>query len=43
MIINILYIFIVMRGSLNMELKVGDKVMCYHMEGELAVLPGTLA
>jgi hypothetical protein len=31
-----------MRGSLNMELKVGDKVMCYHMEGELAVLPGTI-
>lgn len=42
MIINILLIFIVMKGSLNTELKVGDKVMCYHMEGEIAVLPGTI-
>lgn len=42
MIINILLIFIVMKGSLNAELKVGDKVMCYHMEGEIAVLPGTI-
>lgn len=31
-----------MKGSLNAELKVGDKVMCYHMEGEIAVLPGTI-
>jgi len=42
MIINILLIFIVMKGSLNTELKVGDKVMCYHMEGEIGVLPGTI-
>jgi hypothetical protein len=42
MIINILLIFIVMKGSLNAELKVGDKVMCYHMEGEIGVLPGTI-
>jgi len=40
--INILYIFIVMKGSLNAELKVGDKVMCYHMDGEIGVPPGTI-
>jgi len=31
-----------MKGTLNTELKVGDKVMCYHMEGEIGVLPGTI-
>jgi hypothetical protein len=40
--INILYIFIVMKGLLNAELKVGDKVMCYHMDGEIGVPPGTI-
>lgn len=35
-------IFIVMKGPLNPELKVGDTVMCYHMEGETNVLPGTI-
>jgi hypothetical protein len=41
MIINILLIFIVMKGTLNPQLKVGDKIICYHMEGELGVPPGT--
>ena len=41
MIINILLIFIVMKGTLNPPLKVGDKIICYHMEGELGVPPGT--
>lgn len=31
-----------MRGPLNPELNVGDKIMCYHMEGETGVPPGTL-
>lgn len=31
-----------MKGSLNAELKVGDKVMCYHMDGEIGVPPGTI-
>lgn len=31
-----------MKGPLNPELKVGDRVMCYHMEGESAVTPGTI-
>ena len=31
-----------MKGSLNTELKVGDKVMCYHMDGEIGVPPGTI-
>jgi hypothetical protein len=30
-----------MKGPLNPELKVGDKIMCYHMEGETNVPPGT--
>ena len=30
-----------MKGPLNPELKVGDKIMCFHMEGETAVPPGT--
>ncbi len=35
-------IFIVMKGPLNPELKVGDRVMCYHMDGETSVTPGTI-
>ena len=31
-----------MKGQLNPELKVGDRIMCYHMEGETGVPPGTL-
>lgn len=31
-----------MKGPLNPELKVGDRVMCYHMEGETSVSPGTI-
>jgi hypothetical protein len=31
-----------MKGSLNAELKVGDKVMCYHMDGEIGVHPGPI-
>jgi len=31
-----------MKGQLNPELKVGDRVMCFHMEGETSVPPGTL-
>lgn len=31
-----------MKGLLNAELKVGDKVMCYHMDGEIGVPPGTI-
>ncbi len=31
-----------MKRSLNAELKVGDKVMCYHMDGEIGVPPGTI-
>jgi Domain of unknown function (DUF4314) len=31
-----------MKGQLNPELKVGDKIMCFHMEGETGVPPGTL-
>jgi len=31
-----------MKGPLNPELKVGDKIMCYHMEGETDVSPGTI-
>jgi hypothetical protein len=30
-----------MKGPLNPELKVGDKIMCFHMEGETGVPPGT--
>lgn len=30
-----------MKGPLNPNLVEGDKIMCYHMEGELAVSPGT--
>ena len=30
-----------MKGTLNPPLKVGDKIICYHMEGELGVPPGT--
>ena len=32
----------VMKGSLNAELKVGYNVMCYHMDGEIGVPPGTI-
>lgn len=31
-----------MKGQLNPELKVGDRVMCYHMDGETLVTPGTI-
>jgi hypothetical protein len=31
-----------MKGTLNPPLKVGDKIICYHLEGELGVPPGTL-
>ena len=31
-----------MKGKLNPPLKVGDRIMCYHMEGETGVPPGTL-
>ena len=31
-----------MKGPLNPELKVGDKIMCFHMEGETAVPAGTI-
>lgn len=31
-----------MKGPLNPELKVGDKIMCYHMEGETGVPAGTV-
>ena len=31
-----------MKRPLNPELKVGDKIMCYHMEGETSVSPGTI-
>jgi len=31
-----------MKGQLNPELKVGDRIMCYYMEGETGVPPGTL-
>jgi len=31
-----------MRGPLNPELNIGDKIMCYHMEGETGVPPGTI-
>jgi len=30
-----------MRGELNPTLKEGDKVVCYHMDGETGVPPGT--
>jgi hypothetical protein len=31
-----------MKGPLNPELKIGDKIMCYHMEGEIGVPFGTI-
>jgi hypothetical protein len=31
-----------MKGPLNPELKVGDNIMCFHMEGETGVPPGTI-
>lgn len=30
-----------MKGELNPKLKVGDIVVCYHMDGETSVAPGT--
>lgn len=30
-----------MKSKFNQELNVGDKIMCYHMEGETSVSPGT--
>jgi hypothetical protein len=30
-----------MKGQINPKLKVGDKVICYHMDGETGVPPGT--
>ena len=41
MTINIPHIFIVMKGELNPKLKEGDRVICYHMDGETGVPPGT--
>lgn len=35
MIINILDIFIIMKGQLNPPLQIGDRIICYHMEGEV--------
>lgn len=37
-----LIIFINMKGMLNPPLEVGDKVICYHMENETSVPPGTV-
>ena len=31
-----------MKGPLNPELKVDDMIMCFHMEGETGVPPGTM-
>lgn len=31
-----------MKGQLNPELKIGDRVMCFHMDGETGVPPGTM-
>lgn len=31
-----------MKGKLNPPLKEGDKIICYHMEGETSVPPGTI-
>jgi hypothetical protein len=31
-----------MKGELNPKLKVGDRIMCFHMDGETSVPPGTL-
>ena len=36
-----LIIFISMKGQLNPPLKVGDNIMCFHMEHETSVPPGT--
>ena len=30
-----------MKGPLNPPLEVGDRIICYHMEGETSVTPGT--
>ena len=30
-----------MKGPLNPELKVGDRIVLFHMEGETSVIPGT--
>lgn len=30
-----------MNGELNVPLEIGDRVVCFHMEGEMAVPPGT--
>lgn len=30
-----------MNGELNIPLEIGDHVVCFHMEGEMAVPPGT--
>ena len=30
-----------MKSELNPKLKVGDRVVCYHMDGETGVPPGT--
>lgn len=36
-----LIIFIVMKGQINPPVNVGDTIMCYHMEHETTVPPGT--
>ena len=33
--------FIIMKSELNPRLKEGDRVICYHMDGETGVPPGT--
>lgn len=30
-----------MKGQLNPKLKIGDRIICFHMEGETSVPPGT--
>lgn len=30
-----------MKKQLNPEVNIGDKIVCYYMEGETSVLPGT--
>lgn len=41
MTININNIFIIMKGPLNPPLKIGDRVILYHMDGETGVAAGT--
>lgn len=36
-----MYIYLSMSEGLNPHLEIGDEVMCYHMEGEMNVPPGS--